>query len=99
VSQADDKAYYAKVLRHSIAKVADRHRQIAETLDNLAARVDLIGTPGNAVASDLAASVVHEIAWISANGNPEQVVRMAADYDRNVLSSPPESAPEASDAR
>jgi hypothetical protein len=84
VTDFDEREFYAKVLRDSITKVADRHRQIAEELDGIAAKVDRLGTPGQAVASDLAASVVHQIAWISANGNPEQIVRMAADYDRHV---------------
>jgi hypothetical protein len=93
VTAHDDKVMYARFLRQSIANVADRHRQIAETLDGIAARVDELGKPGHAVASDLAAKVVHEIAWISANGNPEQVVRMAADYDRHITESASDSTP------
>lgn len=85
----DVKALYARIRADSITRVADRHRQIAETLDGLAKQVHELGEPGRVRATDLAARVVHEIAWISANGNPERVVRMAADYDRNVPAASP----------
>jgi hypothetical protein len=84
----DLKRVYGEDLTVRIRATAQRLRDLATLIDGLADQVPNIGTPGRTNAASIAHSVVHEMAWGTANASVAAIVAGAAEYDRVVTYAP-----------